>query len=82
MHLYQAHIGECRGTTEEHILNKRQVWDANSLLLQEYTYFLSSSLKEGMLRQTNISEALLYFGMPNGFHKLLLCYSQVFQCRF
>ena len=34
--------------------------------------FLSSSLKEGMLRQTNISEALLYFGMPNSFRKLLL----------
>ena len=25
-----------------------------------------------MLRQTNISEALLYFGMPNSFPKLLL----------
>ena len=25
-----------------------------------------------MLRQTNISEALLYFGMPNSFRKLLL----------
>ena len=72
MHSHQAHIGEYRGTTEEHILNKIQLWDANSLLLQEYTCFLSSSLKEGMLRQTNISEALLYFGMPNSFRKLLL----------
>ena len=50
MHCHQAHIGEYRGTTEEHILNKIQLWDANSLLLKEYTYFLSSSLKEGMLR--------------------------------
>ena len=57
MHSHQAHIGEYRGTTEEHILNKIQLWDANSLLLKEYTYFLSSSLEEGMLRQTNISEA-------------------------
>ena len=72
MHSHQTHIGEYRGTTEEHILNKIQLWDANSLLLLEYTYLLSSSLKEGMLRQTNISEALLYFGMPNSFHKLLL----------
>ena len=71
-HSYHAHIGEYRGTTEEHILNKIQLWDANSLLLKKYTYFLSSSLKEGMSKQTNISEALLYFGMPNSFRKLLL----------
>ena len=45
MNFHQAHIGEHRGTTEEHILNKIQLWDANSLLLKEYTYFLSSSLK-------------------------------------
>ena len=59
MHSHQAHIGEYRGTTEEHILNKIQLWGANSLRLKEYTstYFLSSSLEEGMLRQTNISEA-------------------------
>ena len=30
---HQAHIGEYRGTTEEHILNKIQLWDATSLLL-------------------------------------------------
>ena len=72
MHSHQAYIGEYRETTEEHILNKIQVWDANSLLLKEYTTFLSSSLKEGMLRQTNISEAVLYFGIPNSFRKLLL----------
>ena len=65
MHSHQAHTGEYRGTTEEHILHKIQLWDANSLLLKEYTYFLSSSLKEGIVRQTNISEALLCFGMPN-----------------
>ena len=72
MHSYQAHIGEYRRTTEEHILNKIQLWDANNLLLKKYTYLLSSSLKEGMLRHTNISVALLYFGMPNSFCKLLL----------
>ena len=33
MHFHQAHIGEYRGTTEEHILNKIQLWDANSLLI-------------------------------------------------
>ena len=70
MHSHQAHIGEYRGTTEKHIFNKIQLWDANSLFLKKYTYFLSSSLKEGMLRQTNISEAL--FGMLNSFCKLLL----------
>ena len=74
-HSYHAHIGEYRGTTEEHILNKIQLWDANSLLLKKYTYFLSSSLKEGMSKQTNISEALLYFGMPNSF---VNCYYMLF----
>ena len=72
MYSYQAHIGEYKGTTEEHMLNKIQLWDANSLLLKEYKYFLSSSLKEGMLRHTNISVPLLYFGMTNSFRKLLL----------
>ena len=74
MHFHQAQIEEYRGTTEEHILvlNKIQLWDANSLPLKEYAYFLSSSLTEEMLRQTNILEALLYFGMPNTFCKLLL----------
>ena len=33
MHFHQAHIGEYRGTSEEHILNKIQLLDANSLLL-------------------------------------------------
>ena len=44
--------------------------ELTSLLLKEYTYFLRSSSKEGMI--TNISLALLYFGIPNGFLKLLL----------
>ena len=51
MHSHEAHIGEYRRTTEKHILNKIQLWDANSLILKEY--FLSSSLKEGMLIKTN-----------------------------
>ena len=72
MHSHQAHIGEYKGTTEEHIQHRVQLWDANSLFLKEYTYFLSTSLKEGMLRQTNTSLALLYIGMPNSFRKMLL----------
>ena len=79
MHSHQAQKGKCRRTTEEHILNKIQLWDANNLLLKEYTYFLRSSLKEGILRQTNISEALLYFVMHNSFRKLLL---YAIQCSF
>ena len=51
MHSHQAHLGKYTRTTEEHILNKIQLWDAISLLLKEYTYYLGSSLKEGMLRQ-------------------------------
>ena len=57
-------------TTEEHIVNKVQLWDTIRPISQRI-YILS--LKEGMLRQTNISVALLYFGMPNSFRKLLLC---------
>ena len=56
MHFHQAHIGEYRGTTKEPILNKIQLWDTNSLLLKEYTYFKSSSLKERVLRHTNIQK--------------------------
>ena len=40
MHSHQAHIGEYKGTTEEHIVNKVQLWDAIILLLKEYNTFM------------------------------------------
>ena len=62
-----AHIIECSGTVEPQMLIRIQFWELTSLFLKESTYFLRSSSKEGMLRHTNISLALLYFGMPNSF---------------
>ena len=72
MDSHQAHIIESSGTVELQILIKIQFWELTSLFLKEYTYFLRSSSKEALLRHTNISLELLYFGMPNSFLKLLL----------
>ena len=72
MDSHQAHIIEYSGTVELQILIRIQFCELTSLILKEYTYFLRSSSKERMLRHTNISLALLYFGMPNSFLKLLL----------
>ena len=74
MDSHQAHIIEYSGTVELQIqiLIRIQFCELTSLFLKEYTYFLRSSSKEGMLRHTNISLELLYFGMPNSFLKLLL----------
>ena len=67
MDSHQAHIIEYSGTVELQMLIKIQFWELTSLFLEEYTYFLRSSSKEGMLRHINISLALLYFGMTNRF---------------
>ena len=72
MDSHQAHIIEYSGTVELQILIRIQFCELTSLFLKEYTYFLRSSSKEEMLRHTNILLALLYFGMPNSFLKLLL----------
>ena len=72
MDSHQAHIIEYSGTVELQMLIRIQFCELTSLFLKEYTYFLRSSSKEGMLRHTNISLAHLYFGMPNSFLKLLL----------
>ena len=70
----QAHIIEYSGTVQLQMLIRIQFYELTSLFLKEYTYFLRSSSKEGMLRHTThyFSLALLYFGMPNSFPKLLL----------
>ena len=72
MDFYQAHIMEYSGTVELQMLIRIQFCELTNLFLKDYTYFLRSSSKEGMLRHTNISLALLYVGMPNSFIKLLL----------
>ena len=73
MDSHQAHIIEYSGTVELQMLIRKQFWELTSLFLKEYTYtyFLRSSLKEGMLRYANISLALLHFSMPNSFLKPL-----------
>ena len=72
MDSHHAHIIEHSGTVELQILIRIHFWELTSLFLKEYTYFLRSSSKEGMLRHANISLALLHFGMPNSILKLLL----------
>ena len=72
MDYHQAHIIEYSGTVELQMLIRIQFCEVTSLFLKKDTYFLISSSKKGMLRHTNISLALLYFGMPNSFLKLLL----------
>ena len=64
MDSHQAHNS---GTVELQMLIKIQFWELTSLFLEEYTYFLRSSPKEGMLRHINISLAILYLGMTNSF---------------
>ena len=59
MDSHQAHIIEYSGTVELQMLIRIQFCEVTSLFLKEYTYFLRSSSKEGMLRHTNISLALL-----------------------
>ena len=59
MDSHQAHIIEHRGTVELQILIRIQFCELTSLFLKEYTYFLRSSSKEGMLRHTNISLAII-----------------------
>ena len=55
MDSHQAHIIEYSGTVELQMLIRIQFCELTSLFLKEYTYFLRSSSKEGMLRHTNIS---------------------------
>ena len=55
MDSHEAHIIiEYRGTVELQILFRIHLWELTSLFLKEYTYFLRSWSKEGMLRHTNI----------------------------
>ena len=72
MDSHQAHIIEYSDTVELQMLVRIQFCELTSLFLKEYTYFLRNSSKERMLSHTNISLALLYFGMPNSFLTLLL----------
>ena len=72
MDSHQAHIIEYSSAVELLMLNRIQFCELTGLFLKEYTYFLRSSSKEGMLRHANNSLALLYFGMPNSFLKLFL----------
>ena len=72
MDSHQAHLIEYSGTVDLQMVIRIQFCEVTSLFLKEYTYFLRSSSKEGMLRHTNISLALLHLGMPNSFLKMLL----------
>ena len=62
MDSHQAHIIEYSGTVELQILIRIQFCELTSLFLKEYTYFLRSSSKEGMLRHTNIFTSTIILG--------------------
>ena len=75
MDSHQAHIIEYSGTVELQMLIRIQFGELTSLFLKEYTYSLKKLIKRRNVRHTNISLALLYFGMPNSFLKLLLLHA-------
>ena len=68
MSYHQFQIFEKIGTEESQIDTKSRV----NLLIKQNTYFLSNSPNDFIFSCTNISLALLYFGMPNNLRRLLL----------
>ena len=59
MDSHQAHIIEYSGTVELQILIRIQFCELTSLFLKEYTYFLRSSSKEGMLRHKHFTSTII-----------------------
>ena len=59
MHSHQTYIREYKGTTEEHILNRIQLWDAISLFLEEYTYFLKNKNKNTFISENKYNTIII-----------------------
>ena len=72
MSYHQFQIFEKIGTEESQIDTSIELSERVNLLIKQNTYFLSNSLNDSILNCTNISLALLYFGMPNNLRRLLL----------
>ena len=60
------------GNKELHIDTSIELSERINLFLKQNTYFLSKSPNDLILSCTNISLALLYFGMPKNLRRLLL----------
>ena len=71
MSYHQFQIFEKIRTEESQIDTSIELSERVNLLKQN-TYFLSNSPNDFIFSCTNISLALLYFGMPNNLRRLLL----------
>ena len=70
MSYHQFQMFEKIGTEESQIETSIELSETVNLFIKQNTYFLSNSPIE--LSFTNISLALLYFGIPNNLRRLLL----------
>ena len=68
----QFQIFEKIGTKELQIDDSIELLEIIDLFIKQNTYFFSNSTNNLNLSCTNISLALLYFGMPNNLRRLLL----------
>ena len=72
MSYHQFQIFEKIRTEESQIDTSIELSERVNLLIKQNTYFLSNSPNEYIFSCTNISIALLYFGIPNNLRRLLL----------
>ena len=72
MSYHQFQIFEKIGTDESQIDTSIELSERVNLLIKQNTFFISNSPNDFILSCTNISLALLYFGMPNNLRRLLL----------
>ena len=72
---HQFQIFEKIGAEESQIDTSIELSEKVNLLIKQNTYFLSNSPNDFIFSCTNISLALLYFGMPNNLRMLLLLYA-------
>ena len=72
MSYHQFQILEKIGTEDSQIGDSIELSETVNLFIKQYTYFISNSPNYLILSCTNISLALLYFGMPNNLRRLLL----------
>ena len=69
MSYHQFQIFEKIGTEESQLDASIELSERIKLFVKQNTYFLSNSPKDLILSCTNISLALLYFGMPNNLNE-------------
>ena len=74
MSYHQLQLLEKIGTEESQIDVSIELSEKINLFINQNTYFLSNLPNDFMLSCTNISLALVYFGMANNLRRLLLYY--------